>query len=284
MNPNQPPVGFHDVTGQFANLSIRQRHGEFKEEDTASTDSYSTTPTPPSGAPGEVMQQMMMSGSPCVMISQQRPMMSGQVYQNPVPMQYIPRQGYMAYGPYPQYVTVPDVGSRYPQSQTPPVQQARSPSPILMGSPYLANPQAVQPHISRPSPVQTPPFSRTPPPSSGSFIRNAIPGSIPGGAMIIPMAQPPAGPTTGSMGRALPAQQGSPAPHTHWKSQSSRRGGKSGGGASHEMINYQALAQEGQRVQQNIASFNRPPVVKMIQVPQHFQLVSGQRYVACLLT
>ncbi len=252
-------------------MSISQRHPDFKEDDTGSTDSYSTTPTPPPGTPADVSQHLMMPGNPYVIVPQQRQMMSGQVYQSPMSMQYIPGQGYVTYSPYPQYMTMPDPASRYPQSHTPPVQQPRSPSPIMVGNPYLANPPPGQPHIGRPSPAQTPPFSRTPPPTSGSYIRGTMPGSVPG--MMIPM-QPTASATSSVAGKPVPSP-GAPAAHSHWKGQPSRRGGKV---ANQEIVNYQALAQEGQRVQQNIAfSGHRQPVVKMIQVP-HFPMMPGQRY------
>ena len=262
---------------------MAHRHPDTGEDDTASTDSYSTTPTPP-GTPADVQQhQLMVSGSPYMIVpQQQRQMMSNQVYQGHMPpVQYVPGQGYVTYSPYTQYVTVPEPGLRYPQSHTPPVQQARSPSPIMIGNPYLANPSPVQTHIGRSGPAQTPPYTRTPPPSTSPYIRNPMPGSMPGGAVMMQMGgQSAAPPTGGSVVGGNIAPSASPTSQTHWRGQQSRRGGKGANGWNHEMMNYQALAQEGQRVQQNIASFsaqNRPPVVKMIQVPPHFPLMTGQR-------
>lgn len=276
--PHQHGVSYADMAMQMGNLSLSHRHPESAEEDSASTDSYSTTPTPPPGSQIEMQHQMMMPGSPYVVIPH-RQMMSGQVYQSPMPMQYIPSQGYPPYSPYTQYVTVPDAGSRYPQSQTPPVQQ-RSPSPVMVGTPYVTNPPHMQSHMGRPGPGQTPPFTRTPPPASGQYIRNTMPGSVPTGAMMFPVPQSPSTPT----GAAAPAASVTPpvtsAAYPHWKGLPPKRGGKSTNGMSHDMLHYQALAQEGHRVQQNIASLSghsRQPVVKMIPVSPHFPIMSGQR-------
>eukprot|EP00794_Sanderia_malayensis_P003612 gene3612-4123_t len=297
-------IGYHNsLTGQLAGMSISHRQSEFREDDTgSSSDSYSNTPTPPPGASStatidmqqQQQQQLMMSSNPYVIMPPPaRQMMSGQMYhhhnqQAPIPMQYVPGQGYVAFNPYGQYMAMPPHhhdpnASRYPQSHTPPVQQPRSPSPVMVGSPFIANPPPGQPpHISRPSPAQTPPFSRTPPPSSASYIRNTMPGSLPGSPMIIPVPQSPAAGSSSIGGRGIPSP-GLSSAHSQWKGGhhlQSKRGGKmaggSGAGGGQEVINYQALAQEGQRVQQNMASFSgHRPVVKMIQVP-HFPLMPGQ--------
>ena len=263
-------------------LALSQRHADNTDEDVASTDSYSTTPTPPPGNQMDVPYQMMVPGGSPYMIIPPRQMMPGHVYQNPVPLQYVAGHGYAPYSPYAQYVAVPEMGSRYPPSQTPPV-QPRSPSPVMVGPPYIANP--MQPHMSHPGRGQTPPYTRTPPPTTSPFLRNTVPAQVPGGTMIFPVQH-----SVSNVQHSVPPGSVTPptssSPYQNWKGQGSKRSSKGTNGMSNDILHYQALAQEGYRVQQNIASLSgqsRQPV-KMVHVPPHFTMMPGQRYVDCLIS
>lgn len=271
-----PAVGYQDISGQMTALSLSHRHTDNTEEDVASTDSYSTTPTPPPGTQMDQAYQMMMPGGSPYMIVPQRQMVPGHMYQNPVPLQYIGGHGYSPYSPYAQLVTMPEMTSRYPPSQTPPV-QPRSPSPVMVGPPYMTNP--VQPHMSHPSRGQTPPYTRTPPPTTSPFLRSSVPTPVPGGTMIFPV--PPSATNIGTVPHGSVTPPASTSSYQNWKNQSSKRSSKGANGTSHDMLHYQALAQEGHRVQQNIASFagqSRQPVKLVHHVPPHFQMMPGQRY------
>ena len=215
------------------------------------------------------------------MIIPHRQMVPGHVYQNPVPLQYVAGHGYAPYSPYTQYVAMPEMASRYPPSQTPPM-QPRSPSPVMVGPPYITNPQHMQQHMSHPGRGQTPPYTRTPPPSSSPFIRNAVPTPVPGGTMIFPVPHSVSNVGSVPPGSATPPTTSSS--YQNWKSQSSKRGSKGTNGVSHDMLHYQALAQEGHRMQQNIASLSGQSgqPVKMVHVPPHFPVMPGQRFVQFL--
>jgi len=274
VGPPSSAVGYQDISSQMAALSLSNRHADSAEEDVASTDSYSTTPTPPPGNHMDASYQMMVPGGNPYMIIPQRQIVPGHVYQNPVPLQYVGNQGYSPYSPYTQYIAMSDVAPRYPPSHTPPV-QPRSPSPVMVGQPYVTNPQHMQAHMNHPGRVQTPPYTRTPPPTSSPFIRNTTP--MPGGTVIFPVPN-----SVSSVGPVLPGS--SPIPTTssyqNWKSHSSKRSSKGTNGVGHDALHYQALAQEGHRMQQNIASISNQPgqSVKMVHMPPHFPILPGQRF------
>ena len=269
-------MGFHDISNQIASLSVSNRHAENTEEDVASTDSYSTTPTPPPGNQIDASYQMMVPGGNPYMVIPHRQMLPSHVYQNPVPLQYVSGHGYASYSPYAPYVAMSEVASRYPPSQTPPV-QPRSPSPVMVGSPYMPNPQHMQTHMSHPGRGQTPPYTRTPPPTSSPFIRNTVATPIPAGTMIFPMQHSVSNVGPGLPGSATPPTTSS---YQNWKNHSSKRNIKGTNGVTHDILHYQALAQEGHRMQQNIASISNQSgqPVKMVHVPPHFPIIPGQRY------
>ncbi|XP_065053581.1 cAMP-regulated phosphoprotein 21-like isoform X3 [Rhopilema esculentum] len=274
----QAQLGYQEVAGQMAALSLSHRHHENADEDSASTDSYSTTPTPPPHSQMDMQHQVMVPGSPYVLVPH-RQMVPGQMYQSPMPLQYIPGQGYVPYPPYAQYVTMQEPGTRYPQSQTPPV-QARSPSPVMVGAQYVGNhPHHVPTHINRSAPGQTPPYTRTPPPTSAPYICNTMQGPVPGSTMIFPVPQSLSAQAGGAVPPGSVTPPATSGPYSSWKAQ--KRGPKGTNGMSHDILHYQALAQEGHRVQQNIASMSaqtRQPMVKMIHVPPHLPVMTGQRF------
>lgn len=259
----------------MAALSVSNRHTENTEEDVASTDSYSTTPTPPPGNQVDASYQMMVPGGNPYMVIPHRQMVPSHLYQNPVPLQYVSGHGYTSYPPYTPYVAMSEVASRYPPSQTPPI-QPRSPSPVMVGQPYIPNPQHMQTHMNQPGRGQTPPYTRTPPPTSGPFIRNTVATPTPAGPMIFPVQHSVSNVGQGLHGSATPSASF----FQNLKNHNSKRSSKGTNGVTHDILHYQALAQEGHRMQQNITSISNlsGQPVKMVHMSPHFPMIPGQRF------
>ena len=273
-HPPQMQGAYQEVTAQLGALAISQR-SEVVEDETASADSYPSSPPTP-----DLQHQVVISGGSYVVVPSARSVIQGQMYQGHsmpvVPFQYVQGQGYQnpyAQSQYPQYVTAPERGSPYPQSQTPPMPQ-RSASPVMLGHPYLSSTPPSQPSIGRPSPVQTPtpPFTRTPPPSTvAPLIRTAMPPA-PGGPMLIPVSGTSVGGSpAASTGNPLPQQMTSSS-QAYWRSQQGKRGTKAPEPVHPDILRYQALAQEGQRIQglHGFPGQQRPPLIQMIPVPQPY--------------